>query len=483
MVNGQEARIMIDTGAGSSYVCSDLITRLEILPIRQETRCIEQMYGTVTRRVDIYSINIGSAFVGGFTFVVNCINAERDVLTSLPNPRIKDLKREYPRLRKLQLSDEEESADQLPVHIILGAADYQRIRSTEPPILGNNPDTDPGAEFTMLGLILYGRLISDGGGVEKEFLLTLSRSEFERLCSMDVLGLDDTDTLNPSFHQDFKDQIEFKGEGFYERRLPWKLPHGPLPTNKGLAMARLWGTTRRLEKHNKLVEDNTIMREQIERGILEPAPTQPTGEIVHYVPHHPVIREGAESTKMRVVYDCSSKTSQQLPLLNDCLETGQALQPRLFDILLRNRLKKLCVTGDIEKAFHQIRVHDDDRDAQRVLWFDNLDERKVVEYRFTRVIFGAAPSPYILGATLQKHLLAHQEEFPDVAKALLDDTYVDADDMGATRWKPSHGLRRKRHRSCTKEGSHYTSGIAMYPPLKVHLRTRDHRERIKGPEY
>ena len=65
----------------------------------------------------------------------------------------------------------------------------------------------------MLGWIFYGRLISDGGGVEKEFLLTSSRSEFERLCSMDVLGLDDTDALNPSFHQDFKDHIEFKSEG------------------------------------------------------------------------------------------------------------------------------------------------------------------------------------------------------------------------------------------------------------------------------
>ena len=198
-------------------------------------------------------------------------------------------------------------------------------------------------------------------------------------------------------------------------------------------MARLWGTTRRLEKHNKLVEYNTIMREQIERGTLEPAPTQPTGEIVHYVPHHSIIREEAESTKMRIVYDCSSKASQQLPSLNDCLETDPALQPRLFDILLRNRLNKLCVTGDIEKAFHQIGVHEDDRDAQRVLWFDNLDERKVVEYRFTRVIFGAAPSRYISGATLQKHLLAHQEEFPDIAKALLDDTYVDDIQYGSDK--------------------------------------------------
>ena len=99
---------------------------------------------------------------------------------------------------------------------------------------------------------------------------------------------------------------------------------------------------------------------------------------MHYVPHHPVIRESSESTKTRIVYDCSFKAKQQLPSLNDCLETGPALQPLLFDILLRNRLKKLCVTG--EKAFHQIRVHEEDRDALRVLWFNNFDERRVVEY-------------------------------------------------------------------------------------------------------
>ena len=84
---------------------------------------------------------------------------------------------------------------------------------------------------------------------------------------------------------------------------------------------------------------------------------------MHYVPHHPVIRESAESTKTRIVYDCSFKARQQLPSLNDCLEKSPALQPLLFDILLRNRLKKLCVTGDIEKVFHQIRVHEEDRDA------------------------------------------------------------------------------------------------------------------------
>ena len=37
------------------------------------------------------------------------------------------------------------------VHIILGAADIQRIKSTEAAVLGLNPDSEPRAEFTMLG--------------------------------------------------------------------------------------------------------------------------------------------------------------------------------------------------------------------------------------------------------------------------------------------------------------------------------------------
>ena len=38
--------------------------------------------------------------------------------------------------------------------MILGAVHIQRIKSTEPPILGLNPDTDSGAKFTMLGWVL-----------------------------------------------------------------------------------------------------------------------------------------------------------------------------------------------------------------------------------------------------------------------------------------------------------------------------------------
>ena len=100
------------------------------------------------------------------------------------------------------------------------------------------------------------------------------------------------------------------------------------------------------------------------------------------------------------------------------------LQLLLFDILLWNRMRKHCVTGDIQKAFLQIRVHKQNRDAQQVLWYDNLTDRNKAEYRFMSVIFGATSSLYIFGATAEAHQ-GYDREFKAVAQVLLEDTYVD----------------------------------------------------------
>ena len=98
------------------------------------------------------------------------------------------------------------------------------------------------------------------------------------------------------------------------------------------------------------------MEQQLEEGILEVAPEIPTDEVIHYISRQSVIREQAETTKIRIVHDCSGKTDPQVLSLNDCLEVGTSLQLMIFDILLRNRLKFLCITGEIQKAFLQIRL-------------------------------------------------------------------------------------------------------------------------------
>ena len=73
----------------------------------------------------------------------------------------------------------------------------------------------------------------------------------------------------------------------------------------------------------------------------------------------------------------------------------------------------------------QIRINKEDRDAKQIFWYENLDSKFIKEYRFTRAIFGAGPNPYILNATIEKHVSAYNVVYPKTVKALLNRTYVD----------------------------------------------------------
>lgn len=455
-IEKEPVRIMIDTGASSSYICTEVITKLNLKPIRREHRNIEQMYGTVRKIVEIYKVTLQSQIDNGFSVEIECINAEKDVLTTLPNPNIKGLKERLPRLRRLSFTEESNKGRNVPIHIILGVGDYQQIRTSEPLIFGSQPETDPVAEFTKLGWTLLGGK-NCTNVTQKQFLLTTGQEEFERLCSLDVLGITgNQENTNEFSHENFKDHIRYSSnnnkDGYYETRLPWKQDCAPLPENKQQTRARLNFVTKKLEKMNKLQDYDDIMQEQIANGILETVPSEPTGETVHYVPHQPVIREAAESTKLRIVYDCSATPTAKEPSLNECLETGPSLQPKLFDIILRNRFRRFVITGDVQKAFLQIRVDPRDRDAQRILWYDNLPEKNIQEYRFTRVIFGATSSPYILGATLQKHLEKYRDDYPTTTAALLADTYVDDIQGGGVEEKDAEVFKSEATEILAKGG-------------------------------
>lgn len=111
--------------------------------------------------------------------------------------------------------------------------------------------------------------------VEQGTLLSSSLSEFEKLCSLDVLGLVDKQqtTSDEQFHEDFCEHLKQTEDESYTTRLSWKLDHPVLPENRDLVEARLRTRTRRLERMGKLEEYHQIMQEQLEKGILEPGPS------------------------------------------------------------------------------------------------------------------------------------------------------------------------------------------------------------------
>ena len=102
-------------------------------------------------------------------------------------------------------------------------------------------------------------------------------------------------------------------------------------------------------------------------GIVETVTPPGDGPIgrVHYIPHHAVVREDKQTTKLRIVYDASARNGG--PSLNDCLDTGPTFGQNILDILLRFHLYRVAVTANIKKAFLMVSVAEEDRDALRFL--------------------------------------------------------------------------------------------------------------------
>ena len=105
---------------------------------------------------------------------------------------------------------------------------------------------------------------------------------------------------------------------------------------------------------------------------------------------------GAETTKLRIVYDASSRANPKVPSLNDCLYSGAPLQNHLWSVLIRMRFHPVLIPGDLQQASLQVRIKKEERDALRFHW--QTSQRSEVEVlRFTRALFGLVPSPFLLG--------------------------------------------------------------------------------------
>ena len=167
-----------------------------------------------------------------------------------------------------------------------------------------------------------------------------------------------------------------------------------------------------------------MIQEQLALGIVERAPNTVEGR-EFYIPHKGVVRETAESTKLRIVYDASARAWNGAPSLNECLNTGPPLQNKLWSVLVRGWFNPVAVTGDIKKAFLQVRIKSEERDALRFHWLKDVEKKEVETLRFTRALFGLAPSPFLLAGVIDQHLDTWSEKRPDIVSEIKKNLYVD----------------------------------------------------------
>ena len=124
------------------------------------------------------------------------------------------------------------------------------------------------------------------------------------------------------------------------------------------------------------------------------------------------------------MYDASARETRDSPSLNNCLYSGPPLQNKLWDVLLHQRGYPVVVSEDIQKAFLQVRVRENERDALRFHWRCEEDSQ-LETLRFTRVLFGLASSPFLLAGVIEQHLSSWEERYPDIVAELGKSLYLD----------------------------------------------------------
>lgn len=214
--------------------------------------------------------------------------------------------------------------------------------------------------------------------------------------------------------------------GRYSVRLPLKPSVRHLGTSRGMAINRLKAQERSLRSNPaKYDKYRLFINEFITLGHMELIhnPTVRASDNWYYMPHHAVIKESSTTTKLRVVFDASAKTSGGLSL-NDALLVGPKTQHDLFSILLRWRTHQVALIADVEKMYRQIEVDPVDRDYQRIVW-RNSPEDSIQDYRLTTVTYGTASAPYAATRCLKQLAMDEAQTYPAASKVVLNDFYVD----------------------------------------------------------
>ena len=134
--------------------------------------------------------------------------------------------------------------------------------------------------------------------------------------------------------------------------------------------------------------------------LITPEERQVKVERCYYLPMHAVFKQSSTSTKIRVVFDASSKTSTGVSL-NDILAPGPTLHPNLDQILMRFRTYQVAVSGDVAKMYREVALCEEDRHLHRFLWRPETTG-PIRDFCMNRVTFGVTSSPYVAVRALQQ---------------------------------------------------------------------------------
>lgn len=218
--------------------------------------------------------------------------------------------------------------------------------------------------------------------------------------------------------------------GRFVVRLPFKQDHvSLLGSSYGEALSRLRSLERKFVSNpdfKSLYVD--FMRDYISQGHM--SLVNDLNFPKYYIPHHGIFKTHGDPSKIRVVFDASSRSSSGYSL-NDVLMTGKGLQPLISDVLTLFRRYEFVFCADIQQMFRQILVHSDDCAYQCILWRENQSD-PILTYSLLTVTYGTTCAPYLAIRSLKKLAQDEGAKFPLAKRLLEENTFID-DIAGGSR--------------------------------------------------
>lgn len=410
-------RALIDPGSQVSFITDKAIRRLKLNTLSTNAKVFgigHTFSSTSTKRV---TLSLESNTNPSFKLKSEFLTIPQ-ITGSLPP--ISYERSKWTHTRDLKLADPHYNRNG-SIDLLLGAEIYGLILL---PGLLKGQVHEPIAQNTAIGWILFGGSSSQNASPKISLHSCIDidsrlRSFWEFEEPLTLIKSADPESLISEAH--FNENFTRNESGRYTVRLPFKSSNSALGSSRENAVSRLLQIERKLAKNPQLAKDySDFMNEYESLGHMKRVPENPDA---YYIPHHPVFKQTSTTTKLRVVFDASRKTSTGVSL-NDLLRVGPTIQDNLSTLLIRWRKFPIAFTADLEKMYRQININSEDLDFQRIVWRSSPDKR-IQDFQLQTVTYGTASAQFLAVRTLHQLAKDGSETYPLASKRMLEDFYVD----------------------------------------------------------
>ncbi len=373
---------IFDNGCGNSFITTDLARRLNAKVVGQQLIRVST-FGSTTPIDDHF--NIVKVTIAGTSKQVTDKFIVKDFIQTLSPYTDTELGQKLLREGKTLADPRHKTPSYASkVDILIGNSSMGDFLSMEAPrkhkkVLAQNsifgwaisgslddPENNTTAFTTRVEIVPEEEEISS---VDKHFAV---------FWGLESLGIPKNEKTDAEFIQAYIDSIETDEERRAVIRLPFREERSDYDSCRSIAKKRLESLLEcKTFTYEQREQYHAVIRSYLDDGFIEEADLDYEGQTA-YLPNRPVIRQNAETTKIRPVFDGSVHHKNRRSF-NANLEPGPNLNPDIMGILMRFRRYLIAWTADIEKAFLQIKIHEDHGQIVRFLWVDDPNSNNPID--------------------------------------------------------------------------------------------------------